>query len=46
MEKIILFVNRNNYYRSLKKVFNNTGLDFQRPSNFLSSDYNLVKIYF
>jgi uncharacterized LabA/DUF88 family protein len=46
MEKLVIFVDGSNYYHSLKKAFNNTNVDFQKLSNFLSSNYNLVKIYY
>ena len=45
-KKLIIFVDGSNYYHSLKKAFNNTEIDFQKFSNFLSSNYNLVKIYY
>lgn len=46
MEKLVIFVDGSNYYHSLKKAFNKTNVDFQKLSDFLSSNYNLVKIYY
>lgn len=46
MEKLVVFVDGSNYYHSLKKAFNKTNVDFQKLSDFLSSNYNLVKIYY
>lgn len=46
MEKLVIFVDGSNYYHSLKNVFNKTNVDFQKISDFLCSNYNLVKIYY
>jgi uncharacterized protein (TIGR00288 family) len=45
-EKLIIFVDGSNYYHSLKKAFNKTKINFQKLSNYLSINYNLVQIYF
>ena len=42
----MIFVDGSNYYHSLKKAFNTTKVNFQKISDFLVKDDNLINIYF
>ena len=42
----MIFVDGSNYYHSLKKAFNTTKVDFQKISDFLAKDNNLINIYY
>ena len=42
----MIFVDGSNYYHSLKKSFQNTKIDFQKVSDFLSKGNDLINIYF
>lgn len=46
MSRIMIFVDGRNYYHSLKKSFQNTKIDFQKVSAFLSKGNDLINIYF
>lgn len=46
MSRIMIFVDGSNYYHSLKKSFQNTKIDFQKVSDFLSKGNDLINIYF
>ena len=46
MFRIMIFVDGSNYYHSLKKSFNTAKVDFQKISNFLVKENNLINIYF
>jgi len=42
----MIFVDGSNYYHSLKKTFSTTKVNFQKVSDFLVKDNNLINIYF
>jgi len=46
MSRIMIFVDGSNYYHSLKKSFHTAKVDFQKISNFLIKDEDLINIYF